>query len=110
MADMMDLMKKAFLAGVGAAAEGTERAETLLRDMVKKGELTVEQGKVLNQELKHDLDEKVKESREKARKKTDDKDVSDFLSSLSQEDLRRLKEKLDAIDTGDDTIEDKDVE
>ena len=44
MADIVDLMKKAFLAGVGAAAEGTEKADQLLKDMIKKGEITVEQG------------------------------------------------------------------
>ena len=60
MTDMDDMMKKAFLAGIGAAAEGTEKADQLLKDMVKKGELTVEEGKALNQELKHNLDEKKK--------------------------------------------------
>ena len=56
MTDIVDLMKKAFLAGVGAAAEGTEKADQLLKDMIKKGEITVEQGKTLNEELKHNLD------------------------------------------------------
>lgn len=115
MSDLMDAMKKAFLAGVGAAAEGTEKAESLLKDMVKKGELTVEQGKVLNQELKHDFDEKVKDSREKAKKNTERKDMSEFLKNLSAEDLKELKAKLDALDGDakdpeDDSIEDKDVE
>ena len=39
MTDIVDLMKKAFLAGVGAAAEGTEKADQLLKDMIKKGEI-----------------------------------------------------------------------
>lgn len=100
MADITDILKKAFLAGVGAAAEGTEKADQLMKDMVRKGELTVEQGKALNQELKHNLNEKLqKKEKPKA-------DVSTFLSQLSKEDLRELKKKLDEIDSEDQTGDD----
>ncbi len=40
-----------FLAGVGAAAIVGERAGQVVDDLVKKGELTVQQGKVVNEEL-----------------------------------------------------------
>ena len=43
--------RTAFLAGVGAVAYGAEKAGTLVDDLVKKGELTVDQGKDLNSEL-----------------------------------------------------------
>lgn len=102
MTDMVDMMKKAFLAGIGAAAEGTEKADQLLKDMVKKGELTVEEGKALNQELKHNLDEK-KKSKEQDEKK---QDVSSILKNLSADDLRELKRKLDEIEPDDDSIDD----
>lgn len=102
MTDLVDMMKKAFLAGVGAAAEGTEKADQLFKDMVRKGELTVEQGKALNQELKHNLDEKLHSKDRKAEKK----DVSSILNDLSAEDLRELKRKLDGIDLDDDITDD----
>ncbi len=35
-----------------------EKSEELLKELVKRGELTVEQGKVLNEELKHRIQEK----------------------------------------------------
>jgi len=99
MADITEIMKKAFLAGVGAAAEGTERADQLMKDMIRKGELTVEQGKALNQELKHNLDEKLHSGKAGKEEK---KDVSSILSSLSREDLKELKRKLAEVDLDDD--------
>ena len=44
-------VRKAFLAGVGAVAYGAEKTTALVDDLVKKGELTVDQGKDLNHEL-----------------------------------------------------------
>ena len=53
MADIRDGFKDIFLAGVGALAYGGERANELVNNLIEKGELTVEQGKELNTELKH---------------------------------------------------------
>jgi len=49
--DLSDGVKKVFLAGVGAVAIGAEKTQDLVEDLIKKGELTVEQGKDLNDEL-----------------------------------------------------------
>ena len=54
-------MKKILLAGIGAVALTTEKAKDLVDDLVKKGEITVEQGKVLNEELKRNVKAKVRE-------------------------------------------------
>ena len=54
-------IKKILLAGIGAVATTTEKSKELLDEMVKKGELTVEQGKVLNEELKHNIKKTMKE-------------------------------------------------
>lgn len=45
-------LRKVFLAGVGALATTVEKSQEIVDDLVKKGELTVEQGKALNAELK----------------------------------------------------------
>lgn len=55
-------VKKILLAGIGAVATTAEKSKEILDEMVKKGELTVEQGKVLNEELKHNLKQTVKEN------------------------------------------------
>ena len=51
--DFTNGMKKVFLASVGAAATTAEVTKDILEKMIEKGERTVEHGKVLNQELKH---------------------------------------------------------
>ncbi|EEB22533.1 hypothetical protein BIFCAT_00169 [Bifidobacterium catenulatum DSM 16992 = JCM 1194 = LMG 11043] len=59
--DFGDGLRKVFLAGVGALATTVEKSQEIVDDLVKKGELTVEQGKALNAELKHKVAE-VKEA------------------------------------------------
>lgn len=49
--DMSDGLRRAFLAGVGAVALTAEKSQQVVDEFVKKGELTVEQGKALNAEL-----------------------------------------------------------
>lgn len=44
-------VRKIFLAGVGAIATGAEKSQQIIEDLVRKGELTVEQGKAMNEEL-----------------------------------------------------------
>jgi polyhydroxyalkanoate synthesis regulator phasin len=50
--DFGEGLRKVFLAGVGALATGVEKSQEIVDDLVKKGEITVEQGKQLNTELK----------------------------------------------------------
>lgn len=61
--DFGEGLRKVFLAGVGALATTVEKGQEIVDDLVKKGELTVEQGKALNTELKRKAEE-VKEERE----------------------------------------------
>ena len=58
--DLGDGLKKLLLAGIGTVAVTAEKSKEILDELVKKGEITVEQGKVLNQELKHNVKETVK--------------------------------------------------
>ncbi|MDO4289959.1 MAG: hypothetical protein Q4C41_01855 [Eggerthellaceae bacterium] len=53
MASITDGFKDIFLAGVGAMAIGAEKSKELVDQLIAKGEITVEQGKQLNAELKH---------------------------------------------------------
>ncbi len=49
--DVGDSLYKVFLASVGAVATTAEKSQQVVEDFVKKGELTVEQGRALNSEL-----------------------------------------------------------
>ena len=105
-----DEVKKIFLLGIGAAATTAEKSKALGDDLVKKGEITVEEGKTLNQELKHKMNEKKAEAADKAEKAEEpadkkeadktvtDAEVTDFLSKLSPEQLAALKEQVNKAD------------
>lgn len=88
--ELGDGIKKFFLIGIGAAATSVEKSGEILSDLVKKGELTVEQGKALNQELKYNAQEK----RKKAEAQKKEKNFSDLVSGLSAEDLEKLKAQI----------------
>lgn len=68
--DFGDGLRKVFLAGVGALATTVEKSLEIVDDLVKKGELTVEQGKALNAELKHKVAEVKEASEAKAAEET----------------------------------------
>ena len=86
-------MKKAFLASVGAAATTAEVTKDIFEKMIEKGERTVEQGKVLNQELKHNAKQKVKEHVSVQVTKEYDK-AFECVDEMSAEDLALLKERI----------------
>ena len=68
--DFGDGLRKVFLAGVGALTTTVEKSQEIVDDLVKKGELTVEQGKALNAELKHKVAEVKEASEAKAAEET----------------------------------------
>lgn len=87
-------VKKLLLAGIGAVAVTAEKSKNLLDEMVEKGELTVEQGKVLNEELKHNIKKTVKEKTGAGRKETAAEELSDLLDKMTPEQLAALKEQI----------------
>lgn len=94
MEEMGNTLKKLVLAGIGAAALTAEKSKELLDDMVKKGELTVEQGKILNEELKHTLKKTINEPNQPLTPKERD----EFLDKLTPEDIQALKDKLNTLE------------
>ena len=84
--DIMGGLTKAFLATVGAVAITAEKSQQAVEDLVKKGELTVQQGKSLNQELSR----KAKE----AAQETTDGALRAFLEALSDEDRAAYAAKV----------------
>lgn len=104
-------LRKLILAGIGAVAATKEKSEVILDELVKKGELTVEQGKVLNEELKHNIKDAIRENvtlhvvtPEEACGEEDDGEeentddtagfVMDAVDSLTDEQLAALKARI----------------
>lgn len=59
---MKETLENVFLMGLGALAMTSERASELKEELLKKGEEAYKNGKALNEELKHNISEKIKEN------------------------------------------------
>ena len=104
MEKLTDNLKKVILAGIGAVATTAEKSKDVLDDMVKKGELTVEQGKVLNEELKHNLKQTVKNNVNVKVKVTTPEELSELLDQIKAKEstVDSEAEEVDAEDTAED--------
>lgn len=96
MEKLSESMKKIVLAGIGAVATTAEKSKEVLDDLVKKGELTVEQGKVLNEELKHNVKQNMGKKEEPQEEKIDD--MADVLKSMTPAQIAYLKEQLQKVE------------
>lgn len=92
-------MKKVFLAGVGAVAVTADKSEEIFNDLVEKGASTVEHGKSMNEELRHNVKERAEERKARAREAgTSDnpiRDLNAILAGMTAEQLDALKGRID---------------
>lgn len=95
---LTDGLKKILLAGIGTVAVTAEKSKEVLDEMVKRGELTVEQGKVLNQELKHNIKDTVKKNVNVSVKP---QSPEELLDKMTPEQIQALKSKLAQMDKAD---------
>ncbi len=93
-----DGLKKILLVGIGAAATTVEKSQQIIDELVKKGEITVEQGKELNKELQHNV-KKTLDSR-----KLDAATVEERLSKMGKDELELLKQKIKEAEEAADKI------
>ena len=114
MDQLSDGIRKLILVGIGAVAATKEKSEVILDELVKKGELTVEQGKVLNEELKHNIKDAIRdnvtlhivtdEDEEKPEDGGDEGeavpqgDLMDAVDSMDDEQLTALKARIQAAE------------
>ena len=96
---LKDGLRTIFLAGVGAVAITGEKASVIIDDLVKKGELTVEEGKVLNEEFK-------KKAKENLNPEAIQKNVKEVIASIDE----MTKEQRDAIRSMLDRLDKKEKE
>ena len=97
-----DGFKKLTLAAIGAGAITYEKTSELLGQLVEKGEITVEQGKVINSELKHNVKESVKQSAKQ--QKDIAEEAVDLVSRLSDEQIAAFKKAIDSLDHNEDEV------
>lgn len=87
-------LKKILLAGIGTVAVTAEKSKDVLDEMVKRGELTVEQGKVLNKELKHNLKNTIKNNVNVSVKPQSGDELEELLGNMTPDQLADLKDKI----------------
>ena len=97
-----DSMKKIMLAGIGAVAVTAEKSKELVDELVVKGELTVEQGKVLNEELKHKVKVTIKDNVQiqiiQPENQTPAAEhVISQMENYTPEELNAIRQKLDTL-------------
>ena len=78
-----------FLAGVGALSIGGEKAKVVIDDLVARGQVTVEQGRKINEELKHKAADGTSKFHEDS--------VRAYVKSLSAEDRAKFAESMAAL-------------
>ncbi len=94
--NISDDLKKIVLAGIGVVATTTEKSKQVLDELIKKGELTVEQGKILNEELKRNIQPKSNnESNINA------SSIANQLDKMSKEEIAVIKAKLAELERED---------
>ena len=87
----MDELKKVLLAGIGLTAMTYDKAEKIVKELMDKGGLTLDEGKELQSELKRRSQEEAKDLLGQIKEK------SQSLQYATKEDLQRLEGKLDAL-------------
>ena len=87
-------LKKILLVGIGTAAVTAEKSKEILDELVKKGELTVEQGK-------HNIKSTVKTAadsvKESAARKNDQEELKATISRLTPEQLAAVKAQIERM-------------
>ena len=83
--DLSNEMKKIFLMGVGAAATTAEKSKEIIDSLIEKGELTIEQGKTLNEELKYNLCNNFES-------------LLDKIETMSDKEISKIKEKIAEVE------------
>ena len=94
-----DGLKKLVLMGIGAAALTAEKSQQIVDELVKRGEITVEQGKELNQELKRNVKKSFDDiaAAAEVKKAEAEKEADSFekkISDMTVEELENLKELI----------------
>lgn len=89
-------LKEIILMGIGAMSLTNEKAKELKKELLEKGTEIYNNGKILNEELKHNIESKIEESKENKNKLTKEeiqKQINSMSKKEKEELLNQLKEK-----------------
>lgn len=89
---MEDLLKKVILAGIGTLSLTYEKANALVKELIEKGQITVEQGKQINEELKRVMDNKHTSVESKI------EEYANSLNLATKSDIENLTKRIEALE------------
>lgn len=87
--NLSETFQNIFLAGVGALSLGGEKAKEVIDDLVARGQVTVDEGLKMNEELKHKASASVNKVREES--------IRAYVRSLSPEERIAFAEQMAQI-------------
>ena len=91
-----DTLRKIGLFGIGIAAITQEKLEEFAQEMIKKGEMNREEGKLFVVEVLLEKDMQLKEIEEKINQKI--KDIIDNSGIATKKDIQALEERLEILE------------
>jgi len=95
---MEDLLKNIFFAGIGSLALSYEKADELVKDLVNRGKITVEQGKQLNEELKRVVADSQNDNQNVQDLENNIKNHLSSLNLATKEDIDSLNKRIDELE------------
>lgn len=93
---MTDFFKRIFLSGLGALAVTAEKANEIIDELVKKGEITFEQGKEIAKEYRAKIGSHMQEIDRKVESTV--KSVIETMNIATREDIKSIEDKLEQLE------------
>lgn len=90
---MKEELRDILLMGLGAMSLTSEKAKEIKEDLIQKGEEAYKNGKILNEELKYNLKEKIF-SNEDSKTELTEEEVINYFQTLSEEEKKCFLQKL----------------
>ena len=90
---MKEELRDIVLMGLGAMSLTSEKAKEIKEDLIQKGEEAYKNGKILNEELKYNLKEKIF-SNEDSKTELTEEEVINYFQTLSEEEKKCFLQKL----------------
>ncbi|EHL79244.1 polyhydroxyalkanoate synthesis regulator [Bacillus sp. FSL W8-1127] len=95
----MDLIKKGLAFGLGLAVTSKEQAEKFVNDLVKKGELSLEESKDMVNQLVQRGEEEKKGLQRIVREQI--KQILNELDLATKEDIQKLEQRIQKLENDD---------
>lgn len=89
---MKEELKNIILMGLGVMSLTNEKAKELRSELLKKGSELYEKGKIANEELKHNIEQKIKENVTVVYEKKDvtKEDILDRINEMTPEEKKEI--------------------